>query len=151
MTLRDQIFIRTTPDQIFNFFEEMNRNYTLWHPDHILFKWTKGKGLKPGVEFYFEEKIGGKLMKKTVRFTKIEPNRYIEFEPVWWLMRIFMPRLAFKIEKSNNGCNFIAEIYIRTGPIGAWLNRREFNVVKKHMAEEGKNLKRILESRPSSQ
>lgn len=27
----------------------------------------KGKGLKPGVEFYFEENIGGKLLKKTVQ------------------------------------------------------------------------------------
>ncbi len=145
MTLTDQIFIETTPEIIFRFFEEMDQNYTNWHPDHLAFKWTKGKGLKPGVEFYFEEYIGGKLMKKTVRFTKIEPNRYIEFEPVWWLMRLFMPILSFEIKPRRNGCLFIAKIPIRTGPLGAWLNRREFNAVQKHMAEEGENLKKIAE------
>lgn len=92
MTLADQTFIETPPEKIFRFFEEMDQNYTNWHPDHLAFKWTKGKCLKPGVEFYFEEYIGGKLMKKAVRFTKIEPYRYIEFEPVWWHMRLFMPR-----------------------------------------------------------
>lgn len=145
MILKEQTFIKTTPEQIFNFFEEMDRHYTEWHPDHVSFKWTKGRGLKPGVEFHFEEYIGGKLMKKTVRFTKIEPGRYIEFVPTWWLMRVFMPRLSFEIERQDNGCLFIAKIPIRTGPLGAWLNRREFSAVKKHMAEEGENIKRLLE------
>jgi hypothetical protein len=44
------------------------------------------------------------------------------------------------------GIRFIAELHIRTGPVGAWLNRREFNAVRQHMREEGENLKRILEA-----
>ena len=145
MTLKDQTFIETAPEQIFHFFENMDQHYTDWHPDHVTFKWKTGKGLKPGVEFYFEEYINGQLMKKTVRFTKIIPNRYIEFEPTWWLMRLFMPLLSFEIEQQQNGCLFIAKIPIRTGPIGAWLNRKEFNAVRTHMAEEGENLKKLLE------
>jgi len=35
---------------------------------------------------------------------------------------------------------------VRTGPIGAWLNRREFDAVRQHMHEEGENLKRIVEA-----
>jgi hypothetical protein len=145
MILKDQTFIQTTPDQIFHFFENMDEHYTDWHPDHLAFEWKTGKGLKPGVEFYFEEKINGQLMKKTVRFTEIISNRYIEFEPVWWLMRLFMPRISFGITQLQDGCLFIAEIQIRTGPIGAWLNRKEFNAVQKHMSEEGNYLKKILE------
>ena len=41
---------------------------------------------------------------------------------------------------------FEAEIVIRTGPVGAWLNRREFDAVREHMREEGENLRAILES-----
>jgi len=128
------------------FFEHMDEYYTVWHPDHSVFRWKKGRGLKPGVEFYFEEVIDGKLMKKTVRFTDIQPCSYIEFTPVWWLMRLLMPRLSFTVIDQGTGCLFIAEIVIRTGPAGTWLNRREFNAVQKHMAEEGQNLKTLLEN-----
>ncbi|CAN5819151.1 hypothetical protein BH20GEM3_BH20GEM3_09110 [soil metagenome] len=44
------------------------------------------------------------------------------------------------------GIRFFTELHIRTGPVGAWLNRREFNAVRQHMREEGENLKRILET-----
>lgn len=145
MTLEDRTTIEAAPGRIFAFFEHMDEHYRAWHPDHVAFHWTKGRGLKPGVEFYFEEYIGGKLLKKTVRFTRIEPERYIEFEPTWWLMRLLMPRLSFEIQPQDRGCLFIARIPIRTGPVGAWLNRREFNAVRQHMKEEGRNLKQMLE------
>lgn len=147
MTLEDKTLIEAPPERIFEFFERMGENYVAWHPDHVSFRWTKGKGLKPGVEFYFEEYIGGKLLKKTVRFTRIVPARYIEFEPTWWLMRLLMPRLSFEIRPQGGASLFIAKIPIRTGPLGAWLNRREFDAVRKHMKEEGENLKRTVESR----
>jgi hypothetical protein len=35
---------------------------------------------------------------------------------------------------------------LRAGPVGAWLNRREFDAVRRHMREEGQNVKRLLES-----
>jgi hypothetical protein len=145
MILEDRILIEASPERIFDFFEHMDEHYLAWHPDHIAFRWTKGRGLKPGVEFYFEEYIGGKLMKKTVRFTRIDPFRHIAFEPTWWLMRLVMPRLSFEIQPQADASLFIAKIPIRTGPVGAWLNRREFDAVRRHMQEEGQNLKRMLE------
>jgi hypothetical protein len=146
MLLEDQTLIEAPPERIYAFFEDMGENYADWHPDHVAFRWTEGKGLEPGVEFYFEERIAGKLLKKTVRFTRIEPGRYIEFEPTWWLMRLLMPRLSFAIQPQGRDSLFIARITIRTGPVGAWLNRREFNAVRQHMMEEGDNLKRIVEA-----
>lgn len=147
MILKDEILIEAPPERIFEFFEHMGENYLAWHPDHVTFRWTNGRGLQPGVAFYFEEYIGGKLFKKTVRFTEIEPGRYIEFEPAWWLMRLFMPRLSFEIQPQDEASLFIAQIAIRTGPIGAWVNRQEFNAVRQHMKEEGENLKKILEAK----
>lgn len=145
MTLEDRIAIEAPPERIFGFFELVGENYLAWHPDHIAFRWTKGQGLEPGVEFYFEETVGGKLLKKTVRFTRVEPYRYIEFEPTWWLMRLFVPRFSFEIVPQDEASLFIARIPIRTGPIGARLNRRDFDAVRRHMREEGRNLKALLE------
>jgi hypothetical protein len=145
MILHDSILINTTPDRIFAFFEHMDENYLRWHPDHLLFRWEKGRGLSEGVEFYFEEHIGEQLLKKRVRFTHIEPNRHIEFAVTNPLIRLIMPRLLFAIEPQGEQCRFIAEIHIRTGPIGAKLNAREFNAVRQHMKEEGENLKKLLE------
>lgn len=146
MIMRDEITIQTTPERIFQFFAEMAENYVRWHPDHLLFRWETGTGLQEGNEFYFEERIGGQLMKKRVRFTRITPNRHIEFAPTNGLIRLILPRLLFAIEPQGDQCRFIAEIHIRTGPIGAKLNAREFNAVRQHMREEGENLKRLLET-----
>jgi hypothetical protein len=145
MIMRDEILIQTTPDRIFEFFEGMEENYTRWHPDHQLFRWATGRGVQEGVEFYFEERIGGQQMNKRVRFTQVEPNRHLEFAPTNGLIRLILPRLLFKIEPQGDQCRFIAEIHIRTGPIGARLNKREFDAVRQHMRQEGENLKRLLE------
>jgi hypothetical protein len=57
-----------------------------------------------------------------------------------------MPSISFAIEPHENGCDLTQRIKVRTGPIGAWLNRREFDAVRTHMKEEGENLKTILET-----
>jgi hypothetical protein len=145
MLLQDVTQITTTPDRIFAFFEEMESNYTRWHPDHILFRWVRGRGVQAGNRFYFEERINGHHQKKTFEFTRIEPNRHIEFAPTLRVIRWLMPRLIFHIDQHGDQCTFTAQIYVRTGPIGARLNRREFDAVRRHMREEGENIKRLLE------
>jgi hypothetical protein len=146
--LRDAIEIRAAPVDIFEFFERVDAHFLAWHPDHRLFRWTRGRGLAPGNEFHFEEVIAGKLLKKTVRFTCIEPGRHIEFEPVFWLMRLLLPRMVFRVEPVAGGVlRFVAEIHLRVGPLGARLNKREFDAVREHMRVEGVNLKRWAEAR----
>lgn len=145
MILEDVTRIRTTPGQVFGFFEEIERLYRAWHPDHVLFRWEEGRGVRMGVVFYFEEYIAGKLLKKRVRFTRIVPGRHMEFAPTWWLMRLFLPRISFHVEPDGAGCVVTQRIHVRTGPIGARLNRREFDAVRQHMRLEGENMRRILE------
>ena len=41
----------------------------------------------------------------------------------------------------------MAEIFLRVGPLAAWLNKRELDAVREHMRVEGINLKRFVESR----
>lgn len=146
MRLRDTIWIESTAEAFFDFFERMDEHYLRWHPDHRAFRWVEGRGVKEGVEFYFEERVGGKLMKKRVVFTHVEPKHYLEFTFSSRVLRFVLPRISFRAESSGSGIQMTAEIYVRTGPVGAWLNRKEFSAVRQHMREESENLKRILES-----
>jgi hypothetical protein len=146
MILSERVTIRTSPDAVFRFFETMDQNYLRWHPDHILFRWESEPRLREGAQFYFEERIAGELLKKRVRFTRIEPDRVIEFAPVSFLLRLFLPRIMFRITRNGETSEVVQEIQIRTGPIGAALNRRQFDAVRRHMREEGENMKRLLEA-----
>lgn len=152
MLLEDVADIQAPPESIFGFFQQMENLYLDWHPDHVTFKWVHGHGLAEGNTFYFEEYIAGKLLKKHVRLTKIVPNEYIEFAPTNRLIRLVLPEMSFRIEPIGEQCRLRARIRVRVGPIGAWLNRREFDAVRQHMQQEGANLKAIIEqtARPSA-
>jgi len=146
MKFEDSIFIQASPERVYHFFEEMEKNYLRWHPDHLSFAWRKGRGLQVGNEFYFEEKIAGQLLKKETRFRKITPHRYIEFVMVHWLYRWFIPKMTFIFEPREQGCIFTGQVFLRgVGPIGKWVNRQEFAAVRQHMKEEGERLKSIIE------
>jgi hypothetical protein len=90
--------------------------------------------------------IMARRMKKRVHFTRVEPDRRLEFTFTNRLLSLIVPRLSFHLEPEDGGTKFEADIVIRTGPLGAWLNRREFDAVRQHMREEGENLKKLLES-----
>lgn len=147
MILRDTTEISSTPEKIFQFFAAMDLHYLQWHPDHRHFRWVSGRGLAVGNVFYFEEVIAGKRLKKQVVFTRIEPHVSIEFAPTSWLMRLFLPRMLFRIEAAGlETCTLVAEIHLRVGPLAARINKRELDAVRAHMRIEGRNLKRILET-----
>ncbi|WP_136591345.1 SRPBCC family protein [Salinigranum halophilum] len=146
MILEETTKVHAPPEDIYRFFETMDENYERWHPDHIEFRWVEGDGLAEGAKAYFEEHIAGKTKQATVRFTAIVPDRYVEFKPTSLLVGLLMPSISFTIDPHGDGCDFTQRIKIRTGPIGARLNRSEFDAVRTHMREEGENLKKILES-----
>lgn len=101
MILRDAIEISCAPERVSLFFADMEAHHLHWHPDHKVFRWTSGRGLAVGNAFYFEELIAGKLLKKNVIFTRIDSHSHIEFAPTFWLMRVFLPRMLFRIEATG--------------------------------------------------
>lgn len=137
--------IRATPDRLFAFFAGMETHYLPWHPDHVSFRWLDPPALKPGVRFCFEERIGGKLLEKTVMFTRIEPDSLIEFAPTSRLFRMVLPRITFRVTPGEGGFTVTQDIQLRIGPLAAWLNRRELDAVRRHMREESENLRGFLE------
>jgi hypothetical protein len=144
----DEIAAIAAPaERCWAFFEDMETNYTRWHPDHRLFEWREGRGLAVGNVYHFEEVIAGKFLRKTTRITEVIPNRYFAFAMTNPVFRFFLPHLSFGFEPNEAGFVFRAELRLHgIGPLGRRLNKREFDAVEVHMAEEGRNLKALLEA-----
>ncbi len=152
VTLTDSIEIRTTPEEVFGFLAGLvdDASYRAWHPaDHVAMRWTKGRPWEEGSVVYAEEYIHGKLHKLQFVVTKVVPNRRIQYAPTSRLLRRYFPGNAFSVQPSEQGCVFTASGIYRVG----WLVRtfakgrleKGLACVRKHMKEEGENLKRILE------
>ncbi len=147
MLLRHETSIDAPASAAPAFFAAMDENYLRWHPDHLRFEWRRGRGLAPGVTFYFEERIGGQLLKKQVTFTEIQPDRLIRFVPDSRMLRLFLPSVTFEfIAEGPDRFLLRQSLPLRIGPLAARLNRRMLDAVRRHMAEEGENLKAILET-----
>ena len=156
ITLTDSVEIQTTPEKIFNFLLQLDdENYRIWHPqDHVAFRWLKGKPWEEGSVVYAEEYIHGKLHKLKFRVTKVVANRKIEYVPSSRLLRRYFPKNTFSIEPKEETSIFNASGTYRVG----WMvrtfakNKLDHGLasVRKHMQEEGQNLKRILESEANS-
>ena len=151
--LTDSIEINTTPEKIFSFLTSIvdDDSYRAWHKeDHVGFRWLKGKPWAEGSVIYAEEYIHGKLHKLKFKITKIVPNKKIEYSPVSHFIRKFFPKNEFVIEPKGEFCLFTASGTYRLGWIGKTFFGKAIDKslasVKKHMKEEGENLKKILES-----
>ena len=147
MIVQQTVAIAAPPERVHAFFEEMEENYTRWHPSHIRFRWLQPeRHVEEGSAFYFEERINGQLLKRTMRFTRVVPARHLEFAPDSRLIRFFLRRVVFAIEPVGTGCRLTQSLHVRIGPIGYRLNRRGFAAVEQHIRQEGQNMKAILEA-----
>jgi len=147
-TIRHEIEIAATPASVYAFFENIQENYTKWHPDHIVFRWTRGDGLVEGAVAYSEQRIHGKVHGMPVRFTKVVPAKRVEFELTNPIARFFAPRYLWLFEETEGGCRFVAEGDVRLGGIVSRLRhvQQALAAGRRHLAEEGENLKRLVES-----
>ena len=145
---KDTVEINTTPEKIWDFWANIDKNYKAWHPeDHILFRWTKGKPMEEGSEIYAEETVGGKLLKGKLTCTEVIPNRK-------FVLKCPFPMLLFckyeyLIEPRGARTAFTALSYLRYPGFAEKHIRSKIKIGEKHVKEEGENLKKILESRNS--
>jgi len=151
--LRDSIEIKTTPEKIWKFFTHLEENYKTWHPkDHVLFKWTEGKPMEKGSSWYGEEVLGGDLRKLRGTIAEVVPNRKIVFK---YAFPLSLVSLGFEwlIEPKGSHSIFTAIGYVRCMRFYRLIAKEHVDastkVGKKHIREEGENLKKILESKKS--
>ena len=153
VTLTDSIEIKTTPEKVFSFLRNLvdDESYRNWHPeDHVALRWTNGKPWEEGSVVYAEEYIHGKLHKLKFVVTKVVPDELIEYAPVSRFLRIYFPKNTFSVQIKGDTCIFTATATYRIG----WLIKtfakksldRGLSSVRKHVKEEGENLKKILEA-----
>ena len=158
VVLQDSIEIKTNPESIFGFLTSIvdDDSYRAWHnEDHVSFQWLKGRPWEKNSILYAEEYIHGKLHKLKFQITEIVTNKRIEYVPTSRFVRKFFPKNEFIFEPNGDSCQFIAKGTYRVGKIGKIFFKRSIekalSSVKKHMREEGENLKKILETKSHNQ
>ncbi len=148
ISLRDSIEINTTPSQLFAWLERMPQEYKRWHPDHVSCRILHGSMLEVGSEVECKEYLHGKLHTMMFRMTEVIPNKRVEFTIRG------MGRGAFEVDVYEDGTRFVAELYLGSDMriVGAFFDfvfglffKNRIEEMKQHMAEEGQNLKAILE------
>ncbi|MDI6603456.1 MAG: SRPBCC family protein [Patescibacteria group bacterium] len=143
ITLKHSTEIKTTPENIYNWFKNINKNYKKWHPDHV--KWiNETGGLGEGDIVYYEEYVHGKLHSNRSKITKIEENKKVEFKNLF-PVSIICPKGSFSIEQKGETCIFTATFFIRFGWFFSRFAKQRLDAGKEHLREEGENLKRLLE------
>lgn len=150
--ISDAIEINAPAEKVFNYLTSIvdDATYRAWHEkDHVSFKWLLGEPWSEGSVFRAEEFLHGKLHKFTCVVTKVEINRRIEYAPVSKFLKLFLPKSEFLIEPKDDRCLFVASGTYRIGWIGKKFFHRAIEKglasVKKHMKEEGENIKQALE------
>ena len=80
--LEASIKIDASVEKIWKFFDKIDSNYKLWHPEsHVGCHWLKGRPHQEGSVALFEEILNGRLHKIKLKFTKIDKYRYVENRP----------------------------------------------------------------------
>lgn len=143
--------IKTTPEEIWNFFKNIEENYKMWHPkDHVYFHWIKGTPLEVGSKFDSEEAVDGHKVRIKGTCIESEKNKIIVFKPNWPVSFI-CPRIEWIIEKKGENSVFIANTYYKFGKMYLKTKKEKVDFILKiaqnHMDEEGGNLKKILEQK----
>lgn len=149
ISLKDSIEIRTTPRKFFDWLRRLPQEYQAWHPDHVACRVLHGSFLEVGSEIVCEEYLHGKLHSMRFRVTKVIPERRAEF-----VIR-GMGSGAFEAVATGDMVRFTAELDIgsNTPLVGQIFDlifqlffKTRIDAMQQHMAEEGRNLKAILES-----
>lgn len=147
--LRDSIVIRTTPETLFAWLGAMPQEYVHWHPDHVSCRLIKGSMLQVGGEAECKEYLHGRLHSMHFRIRGAQPPCRVDFE---------IARLgegSFQALPSGDQTLFVAELGVgsRTPLIGPlvdavlrFLFPGRLESMRRHMQEEGLNLKEIIES-----
>lgn len=151
ISLKEETFINAPAKSVFEFLTHIDLLYKTWHRnDHFFCKTISGTLSKKGCVFHFLERIGGFPLYLIAKVTDIKKNEYIEYKPASPFSLLKTGKGYFQIEKiSDNKSRLIA--YVEYGDKYGILDRLanifiKPAVARKHIQEEGINLKIYLES-----
>lgn len=146
--LRETVTIDVPPEAVWAWLEAMPEHYLEWHEDHISCRWASGEGLTPGAVMEAEERLHGKPHRLRLALTAVESGRWFEYRAGFGIGG------RFEVEALDGGTRFTAVIRVGVGtPVVGWLIDGLLRLTmggriesfRRHQAEEGANLKRLLE------
>jgi hypothetical protein len=152
VVITESIEIRTTPERIFAFLTGIidDAGFKRLNAGNISFRWLKGEPWTVGSIAYAEKYLHGKPHRFKFIISMVVPNQHIAYMPTSRMMRMFFPKKEFIIEKRENVCLLISSATFRIGWIGKTFFKRKIDDglshFKAYLNEEGKNLKKLLET-----
>ena len=148
ISITEETIIDVPAKDIFNFLVNIDSLYKIWHPkDHIFCRVLSGSLSKKGCRFHFLEIIGGFPLYLTAKVTEVRENEYLEYVPAFPFSLLKTGKAYFRVEKiSDNQSGLVA--YVEYGnkffdKIANFLVKT--SAARKHIKEEGENLKKYLE------
>lgn len=143
IVLEESVHLDAPPQALKAFLEDLERGYRDWHPDHILFRWEDLPGAMPR-RFFFDERIGGWRLAWHMTMELSPDGLTATCRPVSRLARWAVPWMTFTALPESGGCRYLHRIAIR----GRWakplLDAVILDAVRRHMREEGVNLRRLI-------
>lgn len=154
MTLVHEVDIKTSPDKIWDFLINIEKNYSAWHPnDHILFQWTKGEPFEAGATFYAEQYMMGEKEKYKGKITECIPGEKITMT-FSFPLSLITEKIEMIVEKHGAKSTFKHITYMKFKFLSRTIfknqNIRMLNDMDNHIRTEGGNMKNILEDKNKS-
>ena len=154
IVLKDEIEINAPPSKLVEWFSHIDERYREWHPEHILARYIKGTPFEEGSILYFEEYLGKPKYKFRFFVTKAEPGTKMEYK-ILFPYTLLNSRGSFTLQKQGEGTRFIAIVSVGWGgAVGKLLDRiywlfggGRLREIRRHMADEGVNIKKIIEGK----
>jgi Polyketide cyclase / dehydrase and lipid transport len=148
-TITDSITINKKPVDVYNalitcFSSE--ENYRRWHLDHVTCRWLKRTQNEIGSVLFASEYINKHLFKMKFEITRNDKPRFIGYRSKFPHSLIF-PRGSFEFKEQEEKTVFIAELTIRFYGLIKLLLPNTLAKSRKHIEEEGVNLKRMMEGK----
>lgn len=144
--LVDSVEIDASPEAVWAWLEALADHYTAWHPGHVSAHWRLGEPNELGSVLEVVEDIGDHRERLRFEVTRSRPPRLMEYR-IQGAHSLLLPGGAFEVCPLDGGTRFIASVWCRGGVVVERLFRRRIAALRKHMREEGQNLKRLLTSR----
>ena len=146
--LQDTVIVDAPPDKVWAWLEALPEHYPEWHPDHISCRWLSGGAFAPAARLEVAEILHGKKHRLRLKLTDVDPGRRVDYQ--------VFPGLKGRFEVKARGSGTVFTATIRMGVntpilgkiVDAFLRLTvggRIDAIRRHQAEEGANLKELLE------
>jgi len=150
ITLVHEVNVNTSPDKVWEFLINIEKNYSAWHPkDHILFQWTNGYPFEAGATFYAEQYMIGEKVKYNGKISECIPGEKITMT-FSFPLSIITEKIEMIIENHGTHSTFKHITYMKFKFLSRTIFKKQnikmLNDMDYHIRTEGENMKHILEN-----